>query len=325
MDADNELRVRNNLWSSDLEKLLRKWRNQIQKRKIEHMKLSEAFKRKHYLYGLPASVLGAMATTGAFATFRNCDPNEPSCETEQWIRLFVGMITLSQSALSAFNLFMNYQSKTEKHLTAAENYETLFRAIDAILQTPATARGDPIGTLKEIQNQYDDISKIAMLSVDMAETELKYSIYKGSNSGSNSSSPREITPPRLVAKNQSPKLATKLMSAPPMCHHQPLKPSRMATEPVRAIRSNQIPPRMPALEPIRLPPALISIPEESEGMTEIIDDINNDVDTDETDDEVTIRLDLDKPLEKSRNFHTASLIMKKWLETAAEKSNRKNS
>jgi hypothetical protein len=45
-----------------------------------------------------------------------------------------------------------HQSQAETHSTAAKNHESLFRAIDSILQTPSTARGDPIGTLKEIQN-----------------------------------------------------------------------------------------------------------------------------------------------------------------------------
>lgn len=324
MNLEDELRVRNKLWSSDVEKLLRKWRSQVQKRKIVHMKSAEYFKKKHYAYGLPASVLGALATTGAFATFRNCDPETSECEGEQWVRLLVGFVSMAQSGLSAFNLFMNYQSRSEKHLSAAEGYESLFRAIDTILQMPPSTRGDPIGTLREIQNHYDEISRIATISSDAAETELKYSVYKGGSSGSsNSSSPRELAmlhktkskqpSPLPVRKNKSDEIQRNYNSDP-----SPSLARRVKTAPFATVTTP--------------PPPPLEIAHQTE--TEYTDDadisihineMNDDCDTEDSEAEVTIRYDLEAAAPSHRrrsisNLTLSSLLTKKFVDASSSGS-----
>jgi len=146
------------LWTSDLDRLLRRWKEQIGKRQLGHAKQARKFSQRHYIIGIPATLLGAVVTTGILSTFKNCDNcddlKSAKCAADQWIRLAMGLLGFLFAALSALQTFMNYQESSEKHKNAASDFENLHRVIETLIQVPGAVRGDPVATLHNLRDQY---------------------------------------------------------------------------------------------------------------------------------------------------------------------------
>lgn len=175
LKPEDYLLLRTKLWTPELDKLLRKWKKQINKREKGHMTLSRKYNRRHYILGIPATIFSALIATGVLATFRNCDPEkDDQCDTDQWVRFTVGMASLISTGVTALQTFMNYQSESEKHKSAADDYGSLERTIDTMLLVPGEIRGDPIASLQNIRSQYDDLVRRTPPLPESFDTELKY-------------------------------------------------------------------------------------------------------------------------------------------------------
>lgn len=150
--------ARSKLWTPDLDRLLRRWKDQISKRQIGHTHQARKFSRRHYILGIPTTLIGAIVCTGILATFRKCsscaDLNSTRCEIDQWIRLIAGIIGLVSAALAALMTFMNYQDIAGDHKDASTGFENLHRVIETLLQVPGSVRGDPVATLHNLRDQY---------------------------------------------------------------------------------------------------------------------------------------------------------------------------
>jgi len=142
--------IKSKEWTPAIDKLLRRWMKQIGERHRAHLNQSRKFNRRHYMLGLPAVILSIITTTSTLATFQD------GASYWEYIRLGMGVISVGSSAFTAGVTFLNYQESAEKHKTAADNYDSLYRVISTLLLLPYAQRGDPIGTLQNIRSQYDD-------------------------------------------------------------------------------------------------------------------------------------------------------------------------
>lgn len=153
--------LKSRLWTPELNKLLRKWKSQIGIRKEGHIKMSARFNKRHYLLGLPATILTTATSTSTIGTFQDCSIiNSTSsgwCDSLEWIRLSVGAVGIIAVILTGILTFMNYQKIAQEHKKAANSYEALFNHIDVILTIPQMLRGCPIEVLKDIRDRYDKI------------------------------------------------------------------------------------------------------------------------------------------------------------------------
>lgn len=182
---DKIIVARARLWTEDLNQLIRKWKNQLGNRQKGHILASRKYKSRHYIFGIPATMLSAFVSTGVLATFRKCDNcddlNSARCEADQWIRLAIGLISLISIGLTAFMTFINYQEKAEEHKKASGDYESLYRHLESILEIPGVYRGDPITILQSIRDRYDALVKSSpslsqQYSVDLSYTSVKRKI-----------------------------------------------------------------------------------------------------------------------------------------------------
>lgn len=175
---DQVILARAKLWTPELDKLLRKWKKNIGKREKGHLDLARTYTKRHYIFGVPATVLSAIIASGIFATFRNCsdcdNQNNENCWIDQWIRLVVGIISLISTALTAFVTFMNYQESAEENKTAADKYTSLYNDLDTMLLIPGPVRGDPVNTLQTIRRRYDDIVTSSPTLPSKYNVELSY-------------------------------------------------------------------------------------------------------------------------------------------------------
>lgn len=202
-DQDRLILARSRLWTADINKLLRRWKNTAANRRRSHLDNSISSNKKHYFFGLPAAILSTLIATGILSTFRDCAIFNPdvlplsdsciackdwaivnadlltsgtTCDIDQWIRLMIGIIGIVCIVLTALITFMNYQQDSQEHKQAADDYDSLVRQIDGILITPPTVRGDPVSTLQDIRSEFSKyVRKHPTLSDDV-NIELTYEV-----------------------------------------------------------------------------------------------------------------------------------------------------
>lgn len=159
MDLQNLEIEKSYEWAPELNKLLRKWKKQIEMKRKGHYNIARKLANRHYILGVPATILTTITSTGILSTFRNCSEgdNDMVCEMDQYIRLTIGIVGLIDIALTGVMTFMNYQEAANSHKDAADNYESLYGSIESLLIIPSNVRGDPVEVLKEIRSKYDDL------------------------------------------------------------------------------------------------------------------------------------------------------------------------
>lgn len=177
---DQIIVARSKLWTPELDKLLRKWTKQITLREKGHQSESRKYSRRHYIFGIPATLIGATVATGILSTFRNCDDcddlSSPKCQIDVWIRLAAGLVALVSAALTAFQTFMNYQAEAKNHKDAADEYSALRREINSTLLIPGPYRGDPPTVLSGFRRNYDDLIRNSPSIPKKFEEDLTYKV-----------------------------------------------------------------------------------------------------------------------------------------------------
>lgn len=159
--------ARTRFWTSDIEKLLRRWRKQINSRHFEHKEAERKYTKLYYLIGVPTTILSTVVASGVLTTFKNCNicvaecsPDATSvCAGDEYIRLVMGLLGIVSLALTAIMIFLNYGAASVDNKNASDDYGQLVREIDAIVEAPIIARGDPIISLHQIRTRFDDIVK----------------------------------------------------------------------------------------------------------------------------------------------------------------------
>lgn len=176
---DELLKERNKQWTPELDKLLRKWKKQIESREGGHISLARVNERKHYLLGIPVTCFAAISTAGIFSTFQDCNPDE-TCVRE-WVRFSFGVITAVTACLGGLQTFMNYQEGAEKNKTAADDYGSLARSIETVLLFPGETRGEPKKVISNFREKYDRIIRKSPTLPKQFVTELSYNVLKKEN------------------------------------------------------------------------------------------------------------------------------------------------
>ena len=210
---DQIILARSKLWTPELDKLLRKWKRQIDTRRKAHYEIARVLQRRHYMIGIPATIMTTITTTGIFATFQspaslssnapttnvttNVTTSAPASQIgyEQWVRLGIGILAVAGLTLTGILTFMNYQADAETHKTAADSYDSLYGTIESLLVIPGIVRGDPVTVLQNIRTQYDEIVKKCPNLPKEYQSELSYTTVDQINK-----------PTGLISKLSLPKL-----------------------------------------------------------------------------------------------------------------------
>lgn len=174
--------ARSRLWTPELDKLLRKWKKQIVFQEKGHFSQSRKYNRRHYIFGVPAAVIGSVVATGILSTFQNCDSCggdiSVMCIIGQWFRLVLGILSYFSAALIAFQTFMDYESKAKEHKIASNDFSSLQREIDSILLIPGPYRGSPTIVLQGIRRSFDELMRHSPSLPKKYSTDLTYRVKK---------------------------------------------------------------------------------------------------------------------------------------------------
>lgn len=145
------------VWSVSIERLLRKWKEQVLLRKVRYAILARRYEMLNYIIGIPSALCATASSTGIFYTFQTMESGE-ECNDPAWVLLVTGILGIVGVVLVTLSTFMNFQKSAEMYKTAGSAYERLYRHIDSVLMIPVSLRGEPIGIIKDIREAFDDIS-----------------------------------------------------------------------------------------------------------------------------------------------------------------------
>jgi len=150
MEVDSVTRMR--VWTPETDKLLRRWKMQIEKRERGHRFLSNIYKRRNYMVTVPLILLTASVTTisGVGAIFG---------AVPLWITITSASLSGLATVCSSVQSLMDYSETSVENKKAADNYESLYREIEILQDVPGPLRGDPIVVLKDLRNRYDEVMK----------------------------------------------------------------------------------------------------------------------------------------------------------------------
>ena len=171
--SDSDLYIiENGEWNVELDRLLRKWKKQIVQRQILHRKATIRDAKKYYYFSVPSALCQALVTTGIFSTIE-CMESYFS-----WIRILVGILSTATTFISAYMLIMKFESSSDDNKSASDQYESLYRDIDVIMQLSPHSRGPPNTTMQFIKNRYDDIVRKSPVIIIKEESYIKTVINK---------------------------------------------------------------------------------------------------------------------------------------------------
>ena len=149
--------------------LLKRWQKQIKFYTLAHKREALSLRKKHYILGGLATVLGTVVTAVGIAF---------SQDPIQWVAIVQDIFTGIVTGLAGLVTFLSYQKRSEKHHETANRYQALDRLISTILALPPTNRDDPTEVLATVRTQFDDIvssSPIPTSITKLSET-LEYKV-----------------------------------------------------------------------------------------------------------------------------------------------------
>lgn len=157
------------VWSANVERLLRAWNDNIYIKENSHRKLAIIYNKRFYQVGLSAIILGTLVTGFGLSTFR---------ENNLWLSLASEIGTGVVTCIVGVQTFMGYQSSSQKHHEAANRYQALKNIIQNTMALRAEDRGSAPDVINSIRQQYDDIGLASPL-IPEDEKILDFNVKKG--------------------------------------------------------------------------------------------------------------------------------------------------
>lgn len=103
--------------------LLHKWYIRIRAAQTGHYRQSQQYRKLHLFLGIPVVVLSAIVGTTVFATLNNDS-------TSTVVKIILGSTSMLTAALASLQTFLNYDSLSEKHLSAATKLSSIKKEIE---------------------------------------------------------------------------------------------------------------------------------------------------------------------------------------------------
>jgi len=135
-------------WPREAIRLLHAWKRQVGINILNHHKEALYYKRRFYIMGGIATVLGTILTGIGIAFAK--DPI-------RWLTITTDICVAIITALTGLITLLGDGERSNKHHEASNRYRALELLISNILAIPASVRGNPKDILTNLCQQYDDI------------------------------------------------------------------------------------------------------------------------------------------------------------------------
>jgi hypothetical protein len=130
--------------TKDAIKLLKRWKKQINNRKIAHHSEASRLNKLYYMTGFPSIILSSISGVGGLSSY---DSNEV------WISVTTSAIALCAGIFAALQTFMGFEKRSSSHRVAADSYGKLYRHIEEVSLSGEYSHE----TMKDVKKRYDEI------------------------------------------------------------------------------------------------------------------------------------------------------------------------
>lgn len=130
--------------TKDAIKLLKRWKKQINNRKIAHHSEASRLNKLYYMTGFPSIILSSVSGVGGLSSY---DSNEV------WISVTTSAIALCAGIFAALQTFMGFEKRSSSHRVAADSYGKLYRHIEEVSLSGEYSHE----TMKDVKKRYDEI------------------------------------------------------------------------------------------------------------------------------------------------------------------------
>lgn len=113
---------------ANVPELIRFWLLHAHKGRDRHDTAARRFEGRRLWYGVLTIALTAIVGSSVFASIGQ----QPAV----WIRVLVGLLSVTASTFAALQTFLDYQGRSERHRIAAAKYKATIRELEEVLSTP---------------------------------------------------------------------------------------------------------------------------------------------------------------------------------------------
>lgn len=125
------------------------WKKQIDTRRNIHSKSAITYKRWHYGMSIPSIIFGTIASAGIL-----------SSSASEALTIVNGVFALSSTALTSINTYLSYNSLSDKHKDASDDYYSLSRSVESVIRL-SSEEDNLENIIDTIKKQFDEIMKNA--------------------------------------------------------------------------------------------------------------------------------------------------------------------
>ena len=142
-ESEQELETGGGTWTSQVERLLRDWRNRAYAAQSAHYRAADLFRTLHYVIGVPAVICASVVGTALFA----------GLEKDATKTIIVGSVSIVAAILAGLQTLLRFGERAAHHGTAGDWYSAIRRDIEQVLHLPIEARGKPKDCLDRIRKE----------------------------------------------------------------------------------------------------------------------------------------------------------------------------
>lgn len=136
--------------------VLEEWRVKACIARDAHYKQAKILQVRHIKLGVPVVVLSTLVGTSIFASLEHAPLS--------WVKVLVGLLSISCSVLAALQTFHNYSQQSERHRATAIRFSAIVRKIEVAIAECECAADIPSAFAKEVEKELNDISAASPLA-----------------------------------------------------------------------------------------------------------------------------------------------------------------
>lgn len=136
-------------WDTDVEKILKDWRQRVYAAQAGHYKMAQWFRRGNYFLGVAATVFSSVVGTELFV---GLEKNSPRAT-------LIAFISIGAAVSAGLQTLLKFSEHAERHAIAAHWYSAIRRDIEQVLHLPPKYRVSPKDYLDGVRKEMNRVTQ----------------------------------------------------------------------------------------------------------------------------------------------------------------------
>jgi len=114
--------------NSSFDWITEEWFRRVRQNQHIHYRCADYFARLNRMLGLPTIAFSTIVGTAIFASIER--------DASGWLRIFIGLISISAAVLASLQTFLGYSERSEKHRITSARYAAIRRQLELVRSIP---------------------------------------------------------------------------------------------------------------------------------------------------------------------------------------------